>query len=153
MGNHYITIDFFTIINALPMQLNIEIVNPTDFIKTTLTGELDINSSKKVLTDIADSSNQNNLRPILIDLRKTTSVLNKVDLFELGTGLMEYGIAYRKKTALLTRDDDSFERANFFELVARNRGYFVKSFTNFEEAIMWLVDIKDDVTDIKLSSS
>lgn len=127
------------------MQLDIEIVNPTDFIKTTLTGELDIISTKKALAEIADSANEHKLRPIMIDLRNTSSILNKVDLFELGSGLMEYGIAYRKKTALLTRDDDSFERANFFELVARNRGYFVKSFTNFEEAIMWLVDIRDNI--------
>ncbi len=126
------------------MDLNIIILSPPDFLKTSPTGELDIVSSRKILSEVAATSKVNQLSPILLDLRKTTSVLNTVDLFELDSGLLEYGNAYRKKTAILTRDDDSFERAGFFELVARNKGYYIKAFISFEKAVMWLVDIKDD---------
>ena len=125
------------------MELNIQLIKPGDFVKTTPAGELDLNSSKEILAGLAASSDAGQARPMLMDLRNTTSVLNTVDLFELGSSLLEYGMAYRRKTAVLTRNDDSFERGSFFELVARNRGYNVKAFTSFEEAIMWLAVIED----------
>lgn len=124
------------------MELNIQIISPCDFVITSPTGELDLTSSKKILLGVAEVSSTDSLRPMLLDLRRTTSVLNTVDLFELGNSLLEYGIAFRRKTAVLTRDDDSFERGSFFELVARNRGYNVKAFTSFEAAVMWLANIE-----------
>jgi hypothetical protein len=125
------------------MELNIQLIKPGDFVKTTPTGELDLNSSKKILSGLASTSDLAKQQPMLIDLRNTTSILNTVDLFELGSGLLEYGGAFRRKTAVLTRNDDSFERGSFFELVARNRGYNVKAFITFEDAIMWLAEVED----------
>lgn len=125
------------------MVLNIQLIRPGDFIKTSPKGELDLQSSKEILSSLAAASTSDSLRPMLLDLRQTTSVLNTVDLFELGSGLLEYGLVFRRKTAVLTRSDDSFERGNFFELVARNRGYNVKTFDNFEDAILWLAEIED----------
>ena len=125
------------------MELNIQIVSPGDFIRLSPTGELDLETSKALLWELATTSGANNQLEMLIDLRNTTSVLNTVDLFELGSGLIEYGIAFRKKTAILTRDDKSFERGSFFELVAHNRGYKIKAFTSFEDAIMWLAIIEN----------
>ena len=82
---------------------------------------------------------------MLIDVRKTSSILKKTDVFELASNLIEYGKTFRRKTAILARDDDSFNRAAFFELVATNRGYRINAFTSFEDAIMWLADIETKV--------
>lgn len=125
------------------MELNIQLIKPGDFVRTTPAGELDLSSSKKILSGLASTSNRDKQQPMLIDLRNTTSILNTVDLFELGSGLLEYGAAFRRKTAVLTRNDDSFERGSFFELVGRNRGYNVKAFITFEDAIMWLAEVED----------
>ena len=125
------------------MNLNIQLVRQSDYIKTTPTGELDMESTKQLLLTLAAASSSGQERPMLIDTRKTSSILKKSDVFELASTLIEYGKTFRRKTAILARDDDSFDRANFFELVARNRGYNVNAFTSFEEAIVWLADIKN----------
>lgn len=130
------------------MNLNIQLVRQADYVKTTPTGELDMSSTKKLLLTLAAASSTGEEKPMLVDIRKTSSILKKTDVFELASSLIEYGKTFRRKTAILARDDDSFDRANFFELVAKNRGYNVNAFTSFEEAIIWLADIKD--IDVKL---
>ena len=125
------------------MNLNIQLVRQDDYIKTTPTGELDMTSTKELLRTLAAAGSTGDGKPMLVDIRKTSSVLKKTDVFELASSLIEYGKTFRRKTAILAREDDSFDRANFFELVARNRGYNVNAFTSFEEAILWLADIKD----------
>jgi hypothetical protein len=125
------------------MLLNIQLVRQADYVKTTPTGELDMASTKRLLLTLAAASSEGEEKPMLVDIRKTSSILKKVDVFELASTLIEYGKTFRRKTAILARDDDSFDRANFFELVAKNRGYNVNAFTSFEEAIFWLADIKD----------
>ena len=125
------------------MNLNTQLVRQSDYIKTAPTGELDMESTKQLLLTLAAASSSGEERPMLIDIRKTSSILKKSDVFELASTLIEYGKTFRRKTAILARDDDSFDRANFFELVARNRGYNVNAFSSFEEAIIWLADIKD----------
>ena len=125
------------------MNLNIQLVRQSDYIKTAPTGELDMASTKQLLLKLAAASSSGQERPMLVDIRKTSSILKKSDVFELASTLIEYGKTFRRKTAILARDDDSFDRANFFELVARNRGYNVNAFSSFEEAIIWLADIKE----------
>ena len=125
------------------MNLNIQLVRQADFIRTTPTGELDMNSTKELLRTLAAAGSTGDDKPMLVDIRKTSSILKKVDVFELASSLIVYGKTFRRKTAILARDDDSFDRANFFELVAKNRGYNVNAFTSFEEAIVWLADIQN----------
>lgn len=125
------------------MNLNTQLVRQSDYIKTAPTGELDMASTRQLLLKLAAASSSGQERPMLVDIRKTSSILKKSDVFELASTLIEYGKTFRRKTAILARDDDSFDRANFFELVARNRGYNVNAFSSFEEAIIWLADIKD----------
>ena len=125
------------------MNLNTQLVRQSDYIKTAPTGELDMASTRQLLLTLAAASSSGQERPMLVDTRKTSSILKKSDVFELASTLIEYGKTFRRKTAILARDDESFDRANFFELVARNRGYNVNAFTSFEEAIIWLADIKD----------
>ena len=125
------------------MNLNIQLVRQADFIRTTPTGELDMNSTKELLRTLAAAGSTGDDKPMLVDIRKTSSILKKVDVFELASSLIVYGKTFRRKTAILARDDDSFDRANFFELVAKNRGYNVNAFTSFEDAIIWLADIQN----------
>jgi hypothetical protein len=124
------------------MELNIQLVSPSEFIRTTPTGELDFSSTKYLLQALSGASQSQDARPMLVDLRKTSSVLNKTDIFELASNLVEYGKTFRRKTAILARDDDSFDRASFFELVAKNRGYNINAFTSFEDAVMWLAKVE-----------
>jgi hypothetical protein len=46
--------------------------------------------------------------------------------------------AFRNKVAILARDDLQFDKASFMELCAKNRGFKVAAFTDFERTINWL---------------
>jgi len=57
---------------------------------------------------------------------------------ELASELAKYGETFRRRTAVLARADHDLDQATFFEDVAQGRGFEVKAFTIFEEAIFWL---------------
>jgi hypothetical protein len=64
--------------------------------------------------------------------------LSTTDIYDLASELVKYGKTFRRKTAVLARDDEDIDQAKFFENVAQNRGFNVKTFTVFEDAITWL---------------
>ena len=60
------------------------------------------------------------------------------ELYESGVALAEHASLRRSKIGLLAPMSD-MDRARFFETVAQNRGAAIKAFTDFEQAITWLV--------------
>jgi hypothetical protein len=73
-----------------------------------------------------------------VDTREAKIVLSMVDIFESGQVLAVHPSIRRNKIAFLTLMSQAMQ-ARFLEDVAVNRGVFVKSFTDFDEAIAWLV--------------
>jgi hypothetical protein len=61
-----------------------------------------------------------------------------VDIFELGQVLAIHPSLRQSKIALLTSMSDA-KQAGFLETVTANRAVRAKVFTDFEEAITWLV--------------
>jgi CheY-like chemotaxis protein len=119
----------------------LQIINVGDFIKSTPTGGLDMYASKKGLELITTVGTDLQDYTILIDLRDVKSHLSVSEIIELATGLVKYGETFRRKTALLARDDEDFDQATFFQTIAQNRGFDVKAFTVFEDAMNWLFSI------------
>jgi hypothetical protein len=74
----------------------------------------------------------------LIDTRQALVDLSITDAFQLGVAVALQSTLARAKTAILAPMSDE-ERAQFFALVAQNRGARLMAFTSFEEAITWLV--------------
>ena len=120
------------------MLENIKISHEKDLIKTIVTGVLDLAVSKQALLGIATEVEQSGEDRILIDIREVETMPSVVDFFELGESLASYPTLRRSKIALLTSMSE-VKNAEFFENVAVNRGFRLKAFTNFEEAIAWLV--------------
>lgn len=121
-----------------PADLKLQIIKAGDFIKSTPTGDLDKTASKEGLAEIALLGAELKNYNVLIDLREVKSRLSTTDIFELASDLAKYGDTFHRKTAVLARADDDLDQATFFEDVARTRGFKVKTFTIFEEAILWL---------------
>jgi len=128
-------------------QTNLQIIRAGDFIKSTPTGALDMKASKLGLAQIAATGVDLLDFTVLIDLRDVMSRLSTNDIFELASGLIEYGKTFRRRTAVLTRADEDNDQATFFETVAQNRGFRVKTFTVFEDAIVWLSGIIQLIAD------
>jgi hypothetical protein len=67
--------------------------------------------------------------------------LSTSEIFDLAFGLSKYGETFRRKTAVLARPDDELKQAKLFEEVAQKRGFDVRAFTVFEDAMNWLSTI------------
>lgn len=119
------------------MKLNLSIVTASDFIRTTPVGTLDMDVSLAVLKRIRSVTEEREDYRVLVDLRQARSALSLTDIWYIARELETCADTFRRKTALLTREN-SREPAEFFELSAQNRGFRVRVFTDFEAAIYWL---------------
>ena len=119
-------------------NLKLQIIKAGDFIKSTPSGDLDMNASEQGLKEIASTGTDLRDYNILIDLREVKSRLSSPDIYVLASRLAKYGETFRRKTAVLARGDEDFDQARFFENIARKQGFNVKAFTVFEDAIIWL---------------
>jgi hypothetical protein len=120
------------------MPTNIRIIHARDFILATPKGKLDREEAKKVLMDVASTSASSAEYEILLDIRKAELEVSATDLWYLVADLGNLRKAFSRKTAVLC-PVARFDRAEFFTLCAQNRGFHVRAFTSFENAIKWLV--------------
>ncbi|MGO8942355.1 MAG: hypothetical protein ACLQJ7_01595 [Syntrophobacteraceae bacterium] len=121
------------------MATNIRIVHAHDFIRAAPEGDLDLEESQKLLNEIASATAGLVDYEIIVDTRKVQVEMSPTDLWYLAAELCKFRETFfRKKTAVLCPLEE-FDQAEFFELCAKNRGFQVKAFTSFEDAIEWLV--------------
>lgn len=125
------------------MRMKLHIIEAVDFIKSTPAGELDLESSKAVLERVCSAIEDLDNHRILIDLRQAKSVLSTVDVWYLAEELGGYGDCFRRRTAVLLREEGSVDQARFFELTAQNRGHDVQVFVDFEQAVYWLGTVQE----------
>lgn len=57
--------------------------------------------------------------------------------------MIEHRESFRSKLAILAPPESTLEVAKFMELYAGNRGFQVKGFRDFEEAMNWLMTSSD----------
>ena len=120
------------------MPVNVKVINTKDFIKTTATGVLDFAASKQAILDIASQIKQPGEYEVLMDTRESEAALSITDLYQLGEALSNHPSLRRSSIAILGPKQEA-EKMAFFETVAINRGANIKAFTDFEQAISWLI--------------
>ncbi len=121
------------------MDLNLRLIHAKDFLKTTPTGELDLETSKRLILNHTREYASPGQYDVLIDTRQTTGRLTLFDMAELVNVMIGHRESFRSKVAVLTSDGYQFEHAKFMELYANNRGFHIGAFDDFEEAINWLM--------------
>ncbi len=127
------------------MSVNIRIIHAHEFIKATPEGPLDLEKAKNVLVEIASTAASLADYEIILDLRKARVAMSTTDLWYLATELSDLRKAFsRRKTAVLC-PTEQFDQAGFFALCAQNRGFAVRAFNSFEDAIEWLIDMGPEV--------
>lgn len=120
------------------MKTSYKLISAKDFIKAHPTGEPDLEQSKKILVELASIAEPPADYEILLDVRESYGHLSLFDMYELVTVLGRHRSSFRNKIAFLSRPDEQFDKAQFLELCARNRGFQVGAFTDFQETIEWL---------------
>jgi len=118
------------------MPTDIRIIHAHDFIKATPEGHLDLEQSKRLLVELTSASL--NDYDIIIDTRKAQSEMSILDLWDLAAELDNLRKDSSRKTAIVC-PFERFDHAGFFARHAQNRGFRVREFTSFEDAINWLL--------------
>jgi DNA-binding response OmpR family regulator len=136
-----------------PIGHKLQIIKAGDFIKSTPTGDLDMNASRQGFAQITAIGNDLQNYTVLIDLRDVKSRLSTVNIYDLASELAQYGKTFRRKTAVLTRADEGIDQAKFFENASHHLGFDVKAFTVFEDAIIWLSSITQLTEDQPLENA
>jgi hypothetical protein len=121
------------------MDLNLRIIQARDFLKTTPTHEVDLESSKQFFLKLAEENAAPRQYDLLIDLRQTTGRLTLAEITEVIKVVIEHRESFRSKIAILTTPGVRFDNAQFAALYANNRGFQVAAFTDFEETMNWLM--------------
>ena len=120
------------------MDLNIRIIHARDFLKTTPTLEVDLETSRQFFLELARENAAPRQYDLLIDLRYTVGHLSFSETTEVVKIVIEHRDSFRSKIAILTTPGVKFENAQFAALYANNRGIQMAAFTDFEETVNWL---------------
>lgn len=120
------------------MAYDVQIIPIKEFLRTDISGVVDLASSRKLLRGLVAVCSQKNVSRILIDGREASSEASTVDVWTLANDLDSLGVNRSHRVALLNRPKDEFDRGAFLELCATNRGYQLRAFRDFEEAFAWL---------------
>lgn len=120
------------------MSYDMRVIPISEFLRTDVSGEIDLKASRKVLRELLDICSQQNIYHILIDGREASSRASTVDVWTLANELDSLGMSTQHRIAILNRPKDDFDRGAFLELCATNRGYQLKAFRDFESAFTWL---------------
>ena len=108
-----------------------------DFIKTTPEGEVNLELSKTRIAKLVQA-----LEPIydynfLVDWRNVKINFSMTHLYYLPLEILKYKALSNAKISLLVQPDD-FDRIEFLQLCAQNKGVYLSAFTEYEKAMDWL---------------
>ncbi len=118
------------------MPTNIKIIQTQDFIRAQPDGALDLTASRNLLKELVSEMVTAHKYRVLVDTRTADVRLSTIDMFELGRAVARAFTG--EKLAFLVSLADQLN-AEFFEKVSRNRGAYLRAFTDFETAITWLI--------------
>jgi len=123
------------------MPLELQLIRASEFIRLNAEGHFDLETSKMALANLAWACHRRGIERAMIDLRgirvQLTPMLSRDDLVALVNTFHCLGFSKRQRLALLY-DTDPHGRARLFAFITIMRGWKVRSFTKFEEAMMWL---------------
>jgi hypothetical protein len=119
------------------MPATIRIIHATDFIKATAEGELDLTESARILAEIVWATDLKDYE-VILDTRHAHSSMSVTNLWYLASEINKVGGKLPRKTAVLC-PRERFDHAAFFALCAQNRGFSVRAFTCYEDAMEWLI--------------
>lgn len=120
------------------MPTNVRVIHATDFIRAKPEGPAYLEEAEKLLHDIIRAGEGLDDYEVLVDTRAVSGALSATDLWRLAEKLTEFRKSFAHRTAIIC-PLEKFDRGRFFALCAENRGFNVRAFTAYEEAMEWLI--------------
>jgi DNA-binding transcriptional LysR family regulator len=121
------------------MPANVKVIHGRDFIRASPQGEVYLEKAEQLLKRIAESGAGLEDFEVLVDTRRVSGALSATDLWRLADKLVHYRHTFAHRTAILC-PEEKFDNTTFFALCAENRGFNIRAFTSYEEAMEWLLD-------------
>lgn len=113
----------------------------TGLLIATLVGKLNISRAIGSMKDAARLAEAHEaFVGVLVDLRKIhdTDALSYPEMYRLVRSLADYPRLSRAPTAVVDVYRKGFEKAQFFESAASDKGHQVRAFVDYEAAMAWL---------------
>ena len=127
------------------MPLELQIIRAAEFLRLGPKGQFDMVASCAVLTELAKACRTRGMDRALLDVREATAPLEPKELAALVNIFHEIGFMQNQRLAIL-HSGDPFRRARTFALISRMRGWKVRAFGDFEEALGWLSTEKEQTS-------
>jgi hypothetical protein len=121
------------------MTANIKVIRPSDFVRATHEGPATLELAEQLLEDIAQAGARLGDFQVLVDVRRVTVRLTAAELWQLSEKLASYRRKLGDKTAILC-PAQRFDHTHFYSLCAQNKGFNVRAFTSYEDAMEWLLE-------------
>lgn len=122
------------------MPTKFKLIRSVEYLQTDANEDIDLEASKQMLIEIAKAKRPLADFDLLLDFRRIQLKLNTVEIYFLASELHLHGDTFCDKVAILVLPGLNFEKAEFFELCAKNRGFKVDCFTNYEDAVQWFYE-------------
>lgn len=121
------------------MPTTVKVIQAKDFVRANPEGHADMAKAEQLLKNIARAGAGLEEFHVLVDTRRSTGALSANELWSLAQQLAQYRHAFGRKTAILC-PLERFDHSRFFALCAENRGFDMRAFVSYEEAMEWLID-------------
>ena len=123
------------------MPVELQIIHASEFIRLGAHGHFDLAASKAALAELVGACRKRGINQALMDLRALhpgpKPVFSPADLIALVNTFREIGFTHQQRLAILY-GSDPHHRARLFAFLSTVRGWSVRAFANFEEALLWL---------------
>ncbi|HEU4389326.1 MAG TPA: hypothetical protein VFV34_16095 [Blastocatellia bacterium] len=124
------------------MPVNIKVIHAADLVRANPEGPASLELAEQLLSNIAAAGARLQDFEVLVDTRRITVRLTTPELWQLAEKLSHYGRKLGNKIAILTTPD-ALEHHHFFAVTAQNKGFAVRAFTSYENAVEWLLTEDD----------
>ena len=118
------------------MSTDIEYLDDKDLVLTRTSGFYDLEAEAETLRDIITKLNELNCNRCIMDLRASDVISKTMDCYCRPEMFEKFGLKRSVKMALVLRELS--ERSHFYENVCVNRGWDIRVFHDYDDAIDWL---------------
>ena len=128
------------------MSVEIKIYKVKDFIRLNESGEIDFARSMQIIHNLAMAASIYRGHNILVDLRETTIVgeTDMATILRLAVEMARFGSSLKGRIVNVLPDDEKrLSIARQFKASLDLQGFQYEIFTNFEDAINWLSEVRD----------
>jgi len=124
------------------MPVELQIIRAREFIRMGTEGQFDLAASCAVLAKLATACKRRGIHRALLDGRNARAPLTPTEMASLVNVFHDIGFPDDLRLAIL-HSGDPFRRARMFALISRMKGWSVRAFSKFEDAMLWLSQNED----------